>query len=133
MKKYNPVTIRSSSDQTTLIKEINKNFRLIASTINQATTTASNVVSNIRSGGGGSSTTIVNEITDGLDYDQADISYTGENPTQVIYKRGGNTVATLTLTWDVDDLQVLAIVGELIRTWTLTYDSQGNFNNIIKS
>jgi len=131
MKKYNPVTIRVSSNQATLINEINKNFRLIASAINQSTTRASNVVSNIRSGG--SSTTIINNITDGLDYDQAVPTYTGENPTQVIYKRGGNTVATLTLTWDVDDLQVLAIVGEVVRTWTLTYDTQGNFSNIIKS
>ena len=132
MKKYNPVTIRSSSNQATLIKEINKNFRLIASAINQATTTASNVAMNVRSGGG-TSTTVINNITDGLDYDQAVPTYTGDNPTQVIYKRGGNTVATLTLTWDVDDLQVLSIVGEVVRTWTLTYDTQGNFNNIIKS
>jgi len=132
MKKYNPVTIRTSSNQKTLINEINKNFRLIASAINQATTRASNVTS-VVGGGGGGSTTIINNITDGLDYDQAVPAYTGDNPTQVIYKRGGNTVATLTLTWDVDDLQVLSIVGEVTRTWTLTYDAQGNFNNIIKS
>jgi len=133
MKKYNPVTIRVSSNPATLINEINKNFRLIASAINQNSTRASNAISVVGGGGGGGSTTIINNITDGLDYDQAVPTYTGENPTQVIYKRAGNTVATLTLTWDVDDLQILAIVGEVTRTWTLTYDASGNFNNIIKS
>jgi hypothetical protein len=38
-------------------------------------------------------------------YDRIDLSnYTGANPGTVVYKSGGNTVATLTLTWSGDNL-----------------------------
>jgi len=36
-------------------------------------------------------------------YTEVDLTYTGTNPTTIVFKNGVNTVATLTLTWDVND------------------------------
>ena len=143
MKKYNPTTVRTIQARTEekllvqsinlLIKEVNQNFRLIASAINQNTSTPLAVSSGGGGGGGGDTTIINNNFLAGLDYDEAVPTYVEDNPTQVIYKRGGSTVATETDTWSEDDLLVRTIVGEINRTWTFTYDRQGFFENVVKS
>ena len=35
-----------------------------------------------------------------VNYDEIDITYTGTNPTTVVYKLAGDTVSTLTITYD---------------------------------
>ena len=153
-KRYKPITIKTLKEEKNLlkdmnlvIKDINTNFRLIASSINQnAETLIRATGSSTFAGGGGGSfpggggpgggTTIINNNTflTGLDYDQAVPTIDSDgNQTQTIYKRGGATIATETLTWEGDKLISRAIVGELTRTWTFTYDRQDNFSNVVKS